>query len=148
MLSAAFDIRELVQAVLTSALNRWFDDALEANPPPAPKGKRIKLRYIIQAGTRLPRRYSNAARPPKSYERYLVNGIRSSLGFEAVPVRVALKSPKNPYSKTGFHALPVRRSHPDRPHRTHVQHRAGAVDRAALAAPAFLLAGIGAIRTS
>ena len=34
------------------ALNRWFDDALEANPPPAPGGKRIKLRYITQAGTR------------------------------------------------------------------------------------------------
>ena len=35
---------------------------------------------------------------PKSYERYLVNGIRSKLGFEAVPVRITLKSPKNPYN--------------------------------------------------
>ena len=103
MLTAAFDLREAwSKRVPTSALNRWFDDALEANPPPAPKGKRIKLRYITQASTRPPRFVVFGTRLdalPKSYERYLVNGIRSKLGFEAVPVRVVLKSPKNPYSK-------------------------------------------------
>ena len=35
-------------------LNRWFDEAVEKNPPPAPGGKRIKLRYITQVGTRPP----------------------------------------------------------------------------------------------
>ena len=34
--------------------NRWFDKAMEANPPPAPGGKRIKLRYITQVKTRPP----------------------------------------------------------------------------------------------
>lgn len=34
---------------------------------------------------------------PKSYERYLINGIRRELGFGAVPVRLTLKSPKNPF---------------------------------------------------
>ncbi len=101
MLAAAFNIREAwSRRVPTAALNRWFDDALEANPPPAPKGKRIKLRYITQASTRPPRFVVFGTRLdmlPKSYERYLVNGIRKSLGFEAVPVRVVLKSPKNPY---------------------------------------------------
>ena len=37
---------------------------------------------------------------PKSYERYLVNGIRAKLGFDAVPVRVVLKSAKNPYASS------------------------------------------------
>ncbi|ALE17295.1 GTP-binding protein EngA [Altererythrobacter epoxidivorans] len=101
MLGAAFELRESwSKRVPTAALNRWFDDALEANPPPAPKGKRIKLRYITQAGTRPPRFVVFGTRLdmlPKSYERYLVNGIRSKLGFEAVPVRVVLKSPKNPF---------------------------------------------------
>ncbi|WP_427968548.1 ribosome biogenesis GTPase Der [Altererythrobacter sp.] len=101
MLGAAFDIRESwSKRVPTAALNRWFDDALEANPPPAPKGKRIKLRYITQVGTRPPRFVVFGTRLdmlPKSYERYLVNGIRSKLGFDAVPVRVTLKSPKNPF---------------------------------------------------
>ncbi|MCT2558898.1 ribosome biogenesis GTPase Der [Tsuneonella sp. YG55] len=103
MLKAAFEIREAwSKRVPTAALNRWFDDALEANPPPAPKGKRIKLRYITQAGTRPPRFVVFGTRLdmlPKSYERYLVNGIRKELGFDAVPVRVVLKAPKNPYAK-------------------------------------------------
>ncbi len=104
MLKAAFEIREAwSKRVPTAALNRWFDDALEANPPPAPKGKRIKLRYITQASTRPPRFVVFGTRLdmlPKSYERYLVNGIRKELGFDAVPVRVVLKAPKNPYAKS------------------------------------------------
>ncbi len=102
MLAAAFDLRESwSKRVPTAALNRWFDDAMEANPPPAPKGRRIKLRYITQVGTRPPRFVIFGTRLeslPTSYERYLVNGIRSKLGFDAVPVRVSLKSPKNPYN--------------------------------------------------
>ena len=102
MLGAAFALRESwSKRVPTAALNRWFDDALAANPPPAPGGRRIKLRYITQAGTRPPRFVVFGSRLddlPKSYERYLVNGIRAKLGFEAVPVRVTLKSPKNPYN--------------------------------------------------
>ncbi len=105
MLAGAFDIRDAwSKRVSTSALNRWFDDALEANPPPAPGGKRIKLRYITQAGTRPPRFVIFGSRLdllPTSYERYLVNGIRAKLGFDAVPVRVTLKTNKNPYAKDG-----------------------------------------------
>ncbi|MFM7349627.1 MAG: ribosome biogenesis GTPase Der [Erythrobacter sp.] len=105
MLAGAFEIREAwSKRVSTSALNRWFDDAMEANPPPAPGGKRIKLRYITQAGTRPPRFVIFGSRLdllPKSYERYLVNGIRAKLGFDAVPVRVTLKTNKNPYAKEG-----------------------------------------------
>lgn len=102
MLGAAFTLRESwSKRVPTAALNRWFDDALAANPPPAPGGRRIKLRYITQASVRPPRFVVFGSRLddlPKSYERYLVNGIRSKLGFEAVPVRITLKSPKNPYN--------------------------------------------------
>jgi GTP-binding protein len=103
MLAAAFELRETwSRRVPTAALNRWFDDAMEANPPPAPKGKRIKLRYITQVGIRPPRFVIFGTRLdmlPTSYERYLVNGIRRELGFGAVPVRVTLKSPKNPFAK-------------------------------------------------
>ena len=103
MLQAAFVLREAwSKRVPTAALNRWFDDALEANPPPAPKGKRIKLRYITQAGTRPPRFVVFGTRLdmlPASYERYLLNSIRGALGFDGVPLRIVLKSPKNPFSK-------------------------------------------------
>ncbi|BBC74234.1 ribosome biogenesis GTPase Der [Altererythrobacter sp. B11] len=102
MLATAFKLREdWSRRVPTAALNRWFDDALAANPPPAPGGKRIKLRYITQVGTRPPRFVVFGTRLsdlPTSYERYLMNGIRRELGFGAVPVRLTLKSPKNPFA--------------------------------------------------
>ncbi len=105
MLGAAFALREVwSRRVPTAALNRWFDDALDANPPPAPGGKRIKLRYITQVGTRPPRFVIFGTRLdalPKSYERYLVNGIRAKLGFDAVPVRLTFRMPKNPFAKDG-----------------------------------------------
>ena len=36
---------------------------------------------------------------PDSYKRYLVNGIRKELGFGAVPVRLQMRAPKNPFGK-------------------------------------------------
>jgi GTP-binding protein len=103
MIASAFSIREAwSKRVPTAALNRWFDDALAANPPPAPGGKRIKLRYITQAKTRPPGFVLFGTRLdqlPESYRRYLVNGIRRELGFDAVPVRLTLRSPKNPFAK-------------------------------------------------
>ena len=86
----------------TAALNRWFDHALETNPPPAPGGRRIKLRYITQIKTRPPSFVVFGTRLddlPASYERYLVNSIRKELGFGAVPVRLTFRSPKNPFAK-------------------------------------------------
>lgn len=103
LLSAAFAVRESwSRRVSTGQLNRWFDDALAANPPPAPGGKRIKLRYITQAKTRPPGFVMFGTRLdqlPASYERYLVNSIRRELGFDGVPIRLNLRSPKNPYAK-------------------------------------------------
>jgi GTP-binding protein len=103
LIGAAFSIREAwSRRVPTAALNRWFDDALAANPPPAPGGKRIKLRYITQAKTRPPGFVLFGTRLdmlPESYRRYLVNGLRRELGFDAVPIRLTLRSPKNPFKK-------------------------------------------------
>jgi len=101
LIAAGFDTRAAWSSrVSTSLLNRWFDTALEANPPPAPGGKRIKLRYITQARSRPPTfaLFGNRLDElPESYRRYLVNGIRRELGFGAVPVRLHLRSSKNPF---------------------------------------------------
>lgn len=101
LLAAAFDVREAwSRRVSTGELNRWFERAIEANPPPAPGGKRIKLRYVTQAKTRPPGFILFGTRVdqlPESYQRYLVNGIRRDLGFGAVPVRLTLRAPKNPF---------------------------------------------------
>jgi GTP-binding protein len=101
LLQAAFDTRAAwSKRVPTSGLNRWFDDALEANPPPAPGGRRIKLRYITQARSRPPTFVLFGTRLdelPESYRRYLINGIRRELGFGAVPVRLNLRTTRNPF---------------------------------------------------
>lgn len=103
MIRAAFELRDAwSKRVPTAALNRWFDDALAKNPPPAPGGRRIKLRYITQAKTRPPGFVLFGTRLdelPNSYQRYLVNGLRRELGFDAVPVRLMLRTPKNPFAK-------------------------------------------------
>jgi GTP-binding protein len=104
LLQVAFDTREAwSRRVGTGELNRWFERAVDANPPPAPGGKRIKLRYITQAKTRPPGFVLFGTRVdqlPDSYQRYLVNGIRRELGFGAVPVRLTLRAPKNPFGGT------------------------------------------------
>ncbi len=101
LMKAAFKARRIwSQRVSTGKLNRWFEDAISENPPPAPGGKRIKLRYITQAKTRPPSFVIFGTRVddlPESYRRYLVNGIRRELGFGGVPVRLIIRAPKNPY---------------------------------------------------
>jgi GTPase len=101
LLQAAHDVREAwSKRVSTGQLNRWFEKAIEANPPPAPGGKRIKLRYLTQAKTRPPGFILFGTRVdqlPESYRRYLVNGIRRDLGFGSVPVRLTVRAPKNPF---------------------------------------------------
>jgi GTPase len=101
LLKAAFDVREAwSQRISTGQLNRWFEEAVEKNPPPAPGGKRIKLRYMTQIKSRPPSFVVFGTRVdqlPESYRRYLVNGIRRDLGFGAVPVRLTFRAPKNPF---------------------------------------------------
>jgi GTP-binding protein len=103
LLAAAFEVREAwSRRVPTGELNRWFEAAVEKNPPPAPGGKRIKLRYITQTSARPPTFVLFGTRTdqlPESYRRYLVNGMRKELGFGAVPVRLNLRSTRNPYDK-------------------------------------------------
>jgi GTP-binding protein len=101
LVEAAFKLREQwSRRISTGALNRWFEDAVAANPPPAPSGQRIKLRYITQARSRPPTFVVFGTRVdslPASYVRYLVNSMRRDLDLGPVPIRLNLRAPKNPY---------------------------------------------------
>ena len=103
LVRVAFEQRDIwTNRVSTAKLNRWFEGAVENNPPPAPGGKRIKLRYITQARTRPPTFVVFGTRTdslPGSYERYLVNGMRKELGFQGVPVRLNFRNSRNPYDE-------------------------------------------------
>ena len=105
LLAAAFETREMwSKRVSTGQLNRWFEEAVERNPPPAPSGRRIKLRYITQVGTRPPTFVLFGTRTdalPDSYLRYLINGIRRELDFGAVPIRLSARASRNPYDDKG-----------------------------------------------
>jgi GTP-binding protein len=103
VLEVAFGLRDAwSRRIPTGELNRWFEAALEANPPPAPKGKRIKLRYITQVKTRPPTFVVFGNRTdelPESYRRYLVNAMRRDLKLEAVPVRLSFRGRSNPFDR-------------------------------------------------
>lgn len=90
--------------VSTSQLNRWLGDMLESHPPPAVAGRRIKIRYMTQVKARPPHFaiFGNQLQElPKSYTRYLVNGLREAFDLPGVPIRLSLRTGKNPYEKGG-----------------------------------------------
>lgn len=103
LLGAAFELREQwSRRISTGELNRWFEAAVEANSPPAPGGKRIKLRYITQVKTRPPSFVVFGTRVdqlPESYRRYLLNSMRRELGLGPVPLRMTMRAPKNPFDR-------------------------------------------------
>ncbi|MBU2982698.1 ribosome biogenesis GTPase Der [Lentibacter algarum] len=86
----------------TAALNRWLDGMVQAHPPPAPQGKRIKLRYMTQAKTRPPGfvvMCSHVDKIPTAYSRYLVNGLREDFDMPGTPIRMFMRgqSDANPF---------------------------------------------------
>jgi len=105
LLGASFEVRDSwSRRVSTGELNRWFERAIEANPPPAPGGKRIKLRYITQVKTRPPSFVVFGTRVdqlPNSYQRYLLNSMRRDLELGPVPLRLTMRAPKNPFQTKG-----------------------------------------------
>ncbi|HEV8407305.1 MAG TPA: ribosome biogenesis GTPase Der [Sphingomicrobium sp.] len=103
ILKVAFDLRDAWnRRVPTGELNRWFEQAVEANPPPAPRGKRIKLRYITQVKSRPPSFVVFGNRLdelPESYRRYLLNAMRRDLGLGPVPLRLDFRGRSNPFDR-------------------------------------------------
>jgi GTP-binding protein len=88
--------------ITTAQLNRWLVGMLEQHPPPAPGGRRIKLRYMTQAKTRPPGFVVMCSHPdklPESYTRYLINGLREDFDMPGTPIRLYMRSQsdKNPY---------------------------------------------------
>jgi GTPase len=87
--------------VATAALNRWFEQAVDANPPPAVSGRRLKLNYITQTKARPPSFVvfcSRADAVPQSYLRYLTNSLREVFELPGTPVRITLREKANPFA--------------------------------------------------
>jgi GTPase len=103
LMQAVFQAYEVWnRRVPTAKLNQWLADALAANPPPAVSGRRIKIRYMTQVKARPPHFaiFGNQLDAlPKSYSRYLVNGLREAFDLPGTPIRLSLRMGKNPYDK-------------------------------------------------
>jgi GTP-binding protein len=85
----------------THALNQWLQEVVEAHPPPAVSGRRIKLRYMTQANARPPTFVLFCSQPkalPESYSRYLVNALRDRFEMPGVPIRLNLRKGANPFA--------------------------------------------------
>lgn len=89
------------QRVPTAKLNRWFEAIVQRHPPPLVQGRRLKLRYITQIKTRPPSFACFCNQPdqvPESYKRYVVNELRKQFTLPGVPIRLLMKTSKNPYA--------------------------------------------------
>lgn len=80
--------------VSTGVLNDVLNEAIAMVQPPSDKGRRLKIRYMTQTGVRPPTFVlfvNDMTLMHFSYERYLVNTLRSNFGFEGTPIRFILK---------------------------------------------------------
>jgi len=85
----------------TRDLNDWLKMVVERHPPPAVNGRRVKPKYMAQTKARPPTFVlfaSRADKLPDSYRRYLVNSLRTSFELPGTPIRISVKSGKNPYA--------------------------------------------------
>ncbi len=88
--------------VTTARLNQWLAAMVTQHPPPAPGGRRVRLRYMTQVKTRPPGFVLMCSDPealPDAYRRYLINGLRESFDMPGTPIRLMLRSQadRNPY---------------------------------------------------
>ncbi|HEV3043870.1 MAG TPA: ribosome biogenesis GTPase Der [Roseiarcus sp.] len=86
--------------ISTGRLNRWLGPVVDATPPPAVSGRRIKIRYMTQPKARPPHFLlfgNQLSELPESYRRFLVNGLRQTFDLPGVPIRLTARTSKNPY---------------------------------------------------
>jgi GTPase len=87
--------------VPTAALNRFLREAVGSHPPPAVKGRPLRLDYMTQPKSRPPTFVLFAARAlalPDTYRRYLVNGLRQAFSLPGTPIRLTVRAKANPYA--------------------------------------------------
>jgi GTPase len=88
--------------VPTAALNRFLAESTSAHPPPALRGRRLRLDYMTQPKSRPPTFVlfgSRTSTLPDAYRRYLVNGLRERFDFPGTPIRLTLRTKSNPYAR-------------------------------------------------
>ncbi len=86
--------------ITTGNLNRWLEGVESRHPAPLTQSRPNRLRFIAQIKTRPPTFAVWVSRPkdlPGSYKRYIINQIREDFGIKHVPIRLMLRTSKNPF---------------------------------------------------
>jgi len=81
--------------VASADLNRFVRDVTAANPPVSPGRREVRVMYATQVGVAPPTFvfFTNVATTFHfSYERFLVNRLRSAFGFEGSPIRIEVRA--------------------------------------------------------
>lgn len=87
--------------VSTAKMNRWLASRETQNPPPLCEGRQNRLKYMTQINIRPPTFSLWISKPkdlPDTYKRYLMNGLREDFDLKGIPVRLLVRTSKNPYS--------------------------------------------------
>jgi GTP-binding protein len=81
-------------SIPTNKLNSLVEKAMNENPPPAEKGKVIKINYCVQVHKQ-PVVIALFANYPKlikvSYQRFLLNQIRLNFDLKGLPIRLSFR---------------------------------------------------------
>ena len=84
-----------LREIKTSVLNDVIREAVLLNQPPSYKGKRLKIYFVNQSGTKPPK-FTFSVNSKKlvgfSYERYLINKLRENFDFEGTPIEIQFKN--------------------------------------------------------
>ncbi len=86
--------RNRTQRIATSVLNNYMLDVIDQNPPPAVKGKLVKIKYVSQLPIYTPAFafFCNLPQYVKEpYMRYLENKLREKFNFSGVPIRIFIR---------------------------------------------------------
>lgn len=87
--------------ISTSKMNRWLAARESQNPAPLVGGRSNRLKYMTQINIRPPTFamwVSRAPELPDTYKRYIINALREDFDLQGVPVRLLIRSSKNPFS--------------------------------------------------
>ena len=88
--------------VSTSKLNRWMHARESQNPAPLYEGRSNRLKYMTQINIRPPTFALWVSRPkslPETYKRFLMNGLREDFDLKGIPIRLLIRTSKNPFDK-------------------------------------------------